>query len=194
MGNETVTMINKGGTKWIVGKEQIATPTPTILLNPTSPATTKKEVTQAIASTKPSEKTSPAIVPTQSVVQSPKTNEATNNNSKNQRPQILPESLVPVVPVAKPLPIPTKPVDVFAAPKVPQDWTSKKSEMVEKKEAIKPAESKAKKAPTEEKPKIVTKTVEAQTTSKTKEKAEEFPSFPNLNKKSEKAGSARNSI
>ena len=187
MGNETVTMINKDGTKWIVGKDQIATATPTTLLTPTPPSTTKKEFTQAIASTKPSDKTAPAIVPTQSVVQTPKTNEAINTNSKNQRPQILPESLVPVVPVAKPLPTPAKPVDVFAAPKLPQDWTAKKSEMVEKKEAVKPAESKVKKAQTEEKPKTVTKTVEAQTTSKTKEKAEEFPSFPNLNKKTEKA-------
>jgi len=184
MGNETVTMVNKDGTKWIIGKDQIVTPTPTIVLNPTPPPT--KEIAQAIAATKPSENNNPAIVPTQSIVQTPKTKDATNTNSKNQRPQVLPESLVPVVPMAKPLPTPAKAVDVFAIPKLPQDWTSKKSEVVEKKEAIKPEKSTVKKAPTEDKAKTVTKTVEAQTTSKTKEKVEEFPSFPNLNKKSEK--------
>lgn len=175
MGNETVTMVNKDGTKWIVGKDQTTTPTPAIQLTPASTAT--KEITQAVVSTKPADKIAPVIVPTQNSVQTPKPKETTNTGSKGQRPQVLPESLVPVTPVAKPLPIPEKTVDVFAIPKLPQDWTSKKSEKVEKKEEVKPAESTAK---------TVTKTVEAKPASKTTEKAEEFPSFPNLNKKPEK--------
>ena len=189
MGNETVTMVNKDGTKWIVGKDQTTTPTQAIQLTPT---TTSKEITQAIVSTKPSDKIAPAIVPTQNIVQSPKT-----TNSKEQRPQVLPESLVPVTPVAKPLPTPEKPVDVFSIPKLPTDWNSKKSEQIQKKEPVKPAESTAKKVTTEDKTKPVTKTVEAKakpvtktveakTTSTTKEKTEVLPSFPNLNKKPEK--------
>lgn len=184
MGNETVTMVNKDGTKWIIGKDQIVAPTPSIQLTPASTAT--KEITQAVVSTKPAEKIAPVIVPTQNSVQPSNSKETTNTSTKGQRPKVLPESLVPVTPMAKPLPVPEKTVDVFAIPKLPQDWTSKKSEKVEKKEEVKPAESKVKKAQTEEKPKTVTKTVEAQTTSKTKEKVEEFPSFPNLNKKIEK--------
>ncbi|MCY2941435.1 MAG: BON domain-containing protein [Planctomycetota bacterium] len=179
MGKETVTMVNKDGTKWIVGKDKTTAPTEAIQLNPTT--TTSKEITQAIVSTKPSDKIAPAIVPTQNIVQSPKT-----TNSKEQRPQVLPESLVPVTPVAKPLPTPDKKVDVFSTPKIPTDWDSKKSEQVQKKEPVKPAESTAKKVATEDKAKPVTKTVEAKTTSTTKEKTEVFPSFPNLNKKSEK--------
>ena len=175
MGNETVTMVNKDGTKWIVGKDQLTTPTPAIQLTPA--ATTTKEITQAVVSTKPADKIAPVIVPTQNSVQTPKPKETTNTSSKGQRPAVLPESLVPVTPVAKPLPTPEKTVDVFAIPKLPQDWTSKKSEKVEKKEEVKPAESPAK---------TVTKTVEAKPASKTTEKAEVFPSFPNLNKKPEK--------
>ena len=175
MGNETVTMVNKDGTKWIVGKDQIVAPTPNIQLTPASTAT--KEITQAVVSTKPADKIAPVIVPTQNSVQTPKPKETTNTSSKGQRPAVLPESLVPVTPVAKPLPTPEKTVDVFAIPKLPQDWTSKKSEKVEKKEEVKPAESTAK---------TVTKTVEAKPASKTTEKAEVFPSFPNLNKKPEK--------
>ena len=179
MGNETVTMVNKDGTKWIVGKDQTTTPTQAIQLTPTT--TTSKEITQAIVSTKPADKIAPAIVPTQNIVQSPKT-----TDSKEQRPKVLPESLVPVTPVAKPLPTPEKTVDVFSIPKLPMDWNSKKSEQIQKKEPVKPAESTAKKAATEDKAKPVTKTVEAKTTSTTKEKTEVFPSFPNLNKKLEK--------
>ena len=175
MGNETVTMVNKDGTKWIVGKDQIVAPTPNIQFTPAS--TTTKEITQAVVSTKPADKIAPVIVPTQNSVQTPKPKETTNTSSKGQRPAVLPESLVPVTPVAKPLPTPEKTVDVFAIPKLPQDWTSKKSEKVEKKEEVKPAESPAK---------TVTKTVEAKPASKTTEKAEVFPSFPNLNKKPEK--------
>lgn len=175
MGNEIVTMVNKDGTKWIVGKDQIVAPSSTIELTPASTAT--KEITQAVVSTKPADKIAPMIVPTQNSVQTPKPKETTNTSSKGQRPAVLPESLVPVTPVAKPLPTPEKTVDVFAIPKLPQDWTSKKSEKVEKKEEVKPAESTAK---------TVTKTVEAKPASKTTEKAEEFPSFPNLNKKPEK--------
>ena len=179
MGNETVTMVNKDGTKWIVGKDQTTTPTQAIQLTPTT--TTNNEITQANVSMKPADKIAPAIVPTQNIEQSPKT-----TNSKDQRPQVLPESLVPVTPVAKPLPTPEKTVDVFSIPKLPTDWTSKKSEPVQKKEPVKPAESTAKKVVTEDKAKPVTKPVEAKTTSTTKEKTEVFPSFPNLNKKSEK--------
>lgn len=179
MGNETVTMVNKDGTKWIVGKDQTTTPTQAIQLTPTT--TTNNEITQANVSMKPADKIAPAIVPTQNIEQSPKT-----TNSKDQRPQVLPESLVPVTPVAKPLPTPEKTVDVFSIPKLPTDWTSKKSEPVQKKEPVKPAENTAKKAAPEDKAKPVTKTVEAKTTSTTKEKTEVFPSFPNLNKKSEK--------
>jgi len=179
MGNETVTMVNKDGTKWIVGKDQTTTPTQAIQLTPTT--TTNNDITQAIVSTKPADKIAPAIVPTQSIVQSPKT-----TNSKEQRPQVLPESLVPVTPVAKPLPTPEKPVDVFSIPKLPTDWNSKKSEQIQNKEPVKPAENTAKKAAPEDKAKPVTKTVEAKTTSTTKEKTEVFPSFPNLNKKLEK--------
>ena len=179
MGNETVTMVNKDGTKWIVGKDQTTTPTQAIQLTPTT--TTNNDITQAIVSTKPADKIAPAIVPTQSIVQSPKT-----TNSKEQRPQVLPESLVPVTPVAKPLPTPEKPVDVFSIPKLPTDWNSKKSEQIQNKEPVKPAENTAKKAVPEDKAKPVTKTVEAKTTSTTKEKTEVFPSFPNLNKKLEK--------
>ena len=179
MGKETVTMVNKDGTKWIVGKDQTTTPTEAIQLTPTT--TTSKEITQAIVSTKPADKVTPVIVPTQNIVQSPKT-----TNSKEQRPQVLPESLVPVTPVAKPLPTPDKKVDVFSIPKLPQDWESKKSEQAQKKELVKPPESTAKIAPTEDKAKPVAKTVEAKTTSTTKEKTEVFPSFPNLNKKPEK--------
>jgi len=175
MGNETVTMVNKDGTKWIVGKDQIVALSPTIELTPA--ATTSKEITQAVVSTKPADKIAPVIVPTQNSVQTPKPKETTNTSSKGQRPAVLPESLVPVTPVAKPLPTPEKTVDIFAIPKLPQDWTSKKSEKVEKKEEVKPGESPAK---------TVTKTVEAKPASKTTEKAEEFPSFPNLNKKPEK--------
>lgn len=178
MGGETVTMINKDGTKWIVGKDQTTAPASAIQLNPTPSPTNAKEITQTIVSTKPVDKVSPVIVPTQGTVQAPK---ATNTNG--QRPQVLPESLVPVIPVAKPLPTPEKAVDVFAIPKLPQDWGSKKNE------AVKPAETAAKKAPIVDNTKTVTKTVEAQPTSKTKEKVEEFPSFPNLNKKPEKADS-----
>ena len=184
MGNDTVTMVNKDGTKWIMGKDQIATPLPTIMLNPT-PAPTK-EIANAVAVAKPSDKIVPIIVPTQSVVQAPKSLDITNTNSKNQRPQVLPESLIPVVPMAKLLPTPAKAVDVLSEPKVPQDWIIKKSDVIEKKEAIKSEKGTVKKAPLEDKTKTVTKTVEAQTTSKSKEKVEEFPSFPNLNKKSEK--------
>jgi len=179
MGNETVTMVNKDGTKWIVGKDQTTTPTQAIQLTPTT--TTNNEITQANVSMKPADKIAPAIVPTQNIEQSLKT-----TNSKDQRPQVLPESLVPVTPVAKPLPTPEKTVDVFSIPKLPTDWTSKKSEPVQKKEPVKPAENTAKKAAPEDKAKPVTKTVEAKTTSTTKEKTEVFPSFPNLNKKSEK--------
>jgi len=179
MGNETVTMVNKDGTKWIVGKDQTTTPTQAIQLTPTT--TTSNDITQAIVSTKPTDKIAPAIVPTQNIVQSPKT-----TNSKDQRPQVLPESLVPVTPVAKPLPTPEKPVDVFSIPKLPTDWNSKNSEQIQKKEPVKPAESTAKKVVTEDKAKPVTKTVEAKTTSTTIEKTEVFPSFPNLNKKPEK--------
>ncbi|MEI7854959.1 MAG: BON domain-containing protein [Planctomycetota bacterium] len=179
MGNETVTMVNKDGTKWIVGKDQTTTPTQAIQLTPTT--TTNNEITQANVSMKPADKIAPAIVPTQNIEQSPKT-----TNSKDQKPQVLPESLVPVTPVAKPLPTPEKTVDVFSIPKLPTDWTSKKSEPVQKKEPVKPAENTAKKAAPEDKAKPVTKTVEAKTTSTTKEKTEVFPSFPNLNKKSEK--------
>lgn len=179
MGNETVTMVNKDGTKWIVGKDQTITPTQAIQLTPTT--TTSKEITQAIVSTKPADKIAPAIVPAQNIEQSPKT-----TNIKDQRPLVLPESLVPVTPVAKPLPTPEKTVDVFSIPKLPTDWSSKKSEPVQKKEPVKPAESTAKKVVTEDKAKSVTKPVEAKTTSTTKEKTEVFPSFPNLNKKSEK--------
>ena len=175
MGNETVTMVNKDGTKWIVGKDQIVALSPTIELTPA--ATTSKEITQAVVSTKPADKIAPVIVPTQNSMQTPKPKETTNTSSKGQRPAVLPESLVPVTPVAKPLPTPEKTVDVFAIPKLPQDWTSKKSEKVEKKEEVKPGESTAK---------TVTKTVEAKPASKTTEKAEVFPSFPNLNKKPEK--------
>ena len=181
MGNETVTMINKDGTKWIVGKDQTTTPTQAIQLIPTPTVITNKEITQAIVSTKPSDKIAPAIVPAQNIVQSPKT-----TNSKEQRPKVLPESLVPVTPVAKPLPTPEKIVDVFSIPKLPMNWNSKNSEQVQKKEPVKPAESTAKKIATEDKAKPVTKTVEAKTTSTTKEKTEVFPSFPNLNKKPEK--------
>lgn len=179
MGNETVTMVNKDGTKWIVGKDQTTTPTQAIQLTPTT--TTSKGITQAIASTKPADKIAPAIVPTQNIEQSPKT-----TYIKDQRPQVLPESLVPVTPVAKPLPTPEKTVDVFSTPKLPTDWTSKKSEPVQKKEPVKPAESNTKKVVTEDKAKPVTKPVEAKTTSTSKEKTEVFPSFPNLNEKSEK--------
>ncbi len=179
MGNETVTMVNKDGTKWIVGKDQTTTPTQAIQLTPTT--TTNNDITQAIVSTKPADKIAPAIVPTQSIVQSPKT-----TNSKEQRPQVLPESLVPVTPVAKPLPTPEKPVDVFSIPKLPTDWNSKKSEQIQNKEPVKPAENTAKKSAPEDKAKPVAKTVEAKTTSTTKEKTEVFPSFPNLNKKLEK--------
>ncbi|MEI6771425.1 MAG: BON domain-containing protein [Planctomycetota bacterium] len=175
MGKETVTMVSKDGTKWIVGKDQIVALSPTIELTPA--ATTSKEITQAVVSTKTADKIAPVIVPTQNSVQTPKPKETTNTSSKGQRPAVLPESLVPVTPVAKPLPTPEKTVDVFAIPKLPQDWTSKKSEKVEKKEEVKPGESTAK---------TVTKTVEAKPASKTTEKAEEFPSFPNLNKKPEK--------
>ena len=175
MGNETVTMVSKDGTKWIVGKDQIVAPTPNIQFTPAS--TTTKEITQAVVSTKTADKIAPVIVPTQNSVQTPKPKETTNTSSKGQRPAVLPESLVPVTPVAKPLPTPEKTVDIFAIPKLPQDWTSKKSEKVEKKEEVKPGESPAK---------TVTKTVEAKPASKTTEKAEEFPSFPNLNKKPEK--------
>jgi len=175
MGNETVTMVNKDGTKWIVGKDQIVALSPTIELTPA--ATTSKEITQAVVSTKPADKIAPVIVPTQNSMQTPKPKETTNTSSKGQRPAVLPESLVPVTPVAKPLPTPEKTVDVFAIPKLPQDWTSKKSEKLEKKEEVKPGESTAK---------TVTKTVEAKPASKTTEKAEVFPSFPNLNKKPEK--------
>jgi osmotically-inducible protein OsmY len=181
MGNETVTMVNKDGTKWIIGKDQTTTPTQAIQLTPTPTVITNKEITQAIVSTKPSDKIAPAIVPAQNIVQSPKT-----TNSKEQRPKVLPESLVPVTPVAKPLPTPEKIVDVFSIPKLPMNWNSKKSEQVQKKEPVKPAESTAKKIATEDKAKPVTKTVEAKTTSTTKEKTEVFPSFPNLNKKPEK--------
>jgi osmotically-inducible protein OsmY len=179
MGNETVTMVNKDGTKWIVGKDQTTTPTQAIQLTPTT--TTSKEITQAIVSTKPADKIAPAIVPTQNIVQSPKT-----TNSKEQRPKVLPESLVPVTPVAKPLPTPEKTVDVFSIPKLPMDWNSKKSEQIQKKEPVKPAESASKKAATEDKAKPVTKTIEAKTTSTTKEKPEVFQGFPNLNNKPEK--------
>lgn len=179
MGNETVTMVNKDGTKWIVGKDQTSTPTQAIQLTPTT--TTSNEITQAIVSTKPADKIAPAIVPTQNIVQSPKT-----TYSKEQRPQVLPESLVPVTPVAKPLPTPEKTVDVFSIPKLPQDWNSKKGEQVQKKEPVKPVESTTKKAVTEDKAKPVTKTVEAKTTSTTKEKTEVFQSFPNLNNNQEK--------
>ena len=179
MGNETVTMVNKDGTKWIVGKDQTTIPTQAIQLTPTT--TTSKEITQAIVSTKPTDKIAPAIVPTQNIVQSPKT-----TNSKDQSPQVLPESLVPVTPVAKPLPTPEKPVDIFSIPKLPTDWNSKKSEQIQKNEPVKPAEKTTKKAATEDKAKPVTKTVEAKTTSTTIEKTEVFPSFPNLNKKPEK--------
>ncbi|NBS89430.1 BON domain-containing protein [bacterium] len=175
MGKETVTMVSKDGTKWIVGKDQIVAPTPNIQFTPAS--TTTKEITQAVVSTKTADKIAPVIVPTQNSVQTPKPKETTNTSSKGQRPAVLPESLVPVTPVAKPLPTPEKTVDIFAIPKLPQDWTSKKSEKVEKKEEVKPGESPAK---------TVTKTVEAKPASKTTEKAEEFPSFPNLNKKPEK--------
>ena len=175
MGKETVTMVSKDGTKWIVGKDQIVAPTPNIQFTPAS--TTTKEITQAVVSTKTADKIAPVIVPTQNSVQTPKPKETTNTSSKGQRPAVLPESLVPVTPVAKPLPTPEKTVDVFAIPKLPQDWTSKKSEKLEKKEEVKPGESTAK---------TVTKTVEAKPASKTTEKAEEFPSFPNLNKKPEK--------
>jgi len=180
MGKETVTMVNKDGTKWIEGKDQTTTPTEKIQLNPTT--TTTKEINQAIVSTKPADKIGPVIVPTQNIVQSPKT-----TNSKDQRPQVLPESLVPVTPVAKPLPTPEKPVDVFSIPKLPQDWNSKKSEQGQKKEPVKPAESTAKKVATDDKAKPVTKTVEAKTTSTTKEKIEPSPIFPNLNKKPDKS-------
>lgn len=179
MGNETVTMVNKDGTKWIVGKDQTTTPTQAIQLTPTT--TTSKEITQAIVSTKPADKIAPTIVPTQNIVQSPKT-----TINKEQRPKVLPESLVPVTPVAKPLPTPEKPVDVFSIPKLPTDWNSKKSEQIQKKEPVKPAESTAKKVATEDKAKPFTKTIEAKTTSATKEKTEVLPSFPNLNKKPEK--------
>jgi len=175
MGKETVTMVSKDGTKWIVGKDQIVAPTPNIQFTPAS--TTTKEITQAVVSTKTADKIAPVIVPTQNSMQTPKPKETTNTSSKGQRPAVLPESLVPVTPVAKPLPTPEKTVDIFAIPKLPQDWTSKKSEKVEKKEEVKPGESPAK---------TVTKTVEAKPASKTTEKAEEFPSFPNLNKKPEK--------
>ena len=175
MGKETVTMVSKDGTKWIVGKDQIVAPTPNIQFTPAS--TTTKEITQAVVSTKTADKIAPVIVPTQNSVQTPKPKETTNTSSKGQRPAVLPESLVPVTPVAKPLPTPEKTVDIFAIPKLPQDWTSKKSEKVEKKEEVKPGESPAK---------TVTKTVEAKPASKTTEKAEVFPSFPNLNKKPEK--------
>ncbi|MEN9672624.1 MAG: hypothetical protein RL553_889 [Planctomycetota bacterium] len=179
MGNETVTMVNKDGTKWILGKDQTTAPTRAIQLTPTT--TTNNEITQANVSMKPANKIAPAIVPTQNIVQSPKT-----TNSKDQSPQVLPESLVPVTPVAKPLPTPEKTVDVFSIPKLPTDWTSKKSEQIQKKEPVKPEESTAKKVVTEDKAKPVTKTVEAKTTSTTIEKTEVFPSFPNLNKKPEK--------
>lgn len=106
MGNEIVTMVNKDGTKWIVGKDQIVAPSSTIELTPASTAT--KEITQAVVSTKPADKIAPMIVPTQNSVQTPKPKETTNTSSKGQRPAVLPESLVPVTPVAKPLPTPEK--------------------------------------------------------------------------------------
>lgn len=142
MGNETVTMVNKDGTKWISGKDLVLASTP---------ATESKP------------------------------NSKTTNGTSGLKPKALPESLNPVVPIAKPLAVPEKPVDILVAPKTPAVWDL--AGKADKKEPVKPSESAVKEIPAKEKSKIVAKPVDAKTTSITKEKNEAFPTFPDLNKK-----------
>lgn len=181
MGNETVTMVNKDGTKWILGKDQVLASTPTTESKPNSKPAPAIEITTALASSKPATQVAPVIVPTQNTIQPPITKETPINGNVNQKPKVLPESLTPVVPIAKPLAVPEKPVDILVAPKTPAVWDL--AGKADKKEPVKPSESAVKEIPAKEKSKTVAKPVDAKTTSITKEKNEAFPTFPDLNKK-----------
>jgi len=110
------------------------------------------------------------IISTQAV--SNTTKEKEQNGINQKKPKNLPDSLVPVKPEAKPLPAPTKTVDVLAVPKLPDSWQT--PEPNDKKPII----SKTTKAPAVP--------IDAKAAVNTSGKESVFPSFPAVIKKTEK--------